>query len=77
MFVAGAQPGQGDHNARLRTGSHWVRAHGRLAQVLREQRHQIAVVHSRTRPNRSRLVLPQDFRGTRARLDPLEKERVG
>lgn len=50
-----------DHHARWRVGRHWVRARSELGLRLSEVPSRFAVVHDRAHPERSRLVLAQDF----------------
>lgn len=50
-----------DHHARPREGRHWVRRRSTLGRRLENLPARVAVLHSRARPEHSRLVLPEDF----------------
>ena len=66
-----------DRSAHLRTGTHWVRAHGRLMEWLERHQgfvHGLIVVHDRKNPRRSRLAVPADFRGSKTRFDSLPEQ---
>ena len=65
-----------DHNAKLRTGSHWVRAHGPLAGTIASSPRQVVVVHDRSKPRVSRLVLPADFRSPNAAAPAIGEESL-
>lgn len=66
-----------DRTAHLRTGSHWVRAHGRLMRWLDRQKdssHSLIVVHDRKDARRSRLAVPEDFHGSRTHFDAMTED---
>ena len=66
-----------DRTAQLRTGTHWIRAHGRLMQWIDafvNAPHAVIVVHDRKNPRHSRLAVPDDFRAGRASHEPQPEE---
>ena len=70
-----------DHRAMERTGRHWVRAHSALGQrLLTMMRHgsydRVPVLHDRTSPQHSRLVLPDDFSPDKHPIDPAATIRL-
>lgn len=56
-----------DHHARWCEGAHWVRARSLLGEQMAQPQREVAVVHDRARPERSRLVTASDFAGSRPR----------